>query len=96
MVFLEEFMFFLHKKGIIDEVLLNTSSIDFFIKEQNIGSSEIEMMDKIYERAKVGFKKYGVNTDRTDLTLEDWITHTQEEMLDSYIYLNKVKENGKN
>lgn len=94
MVFLEEFLFFLYKKGVLGGV--DISPILSFIKEENIGSSEIEMMDKIYGRAKIGFKKYGVNTDRTDLTLEDWVNHTQEEMLDSYIYLNKVKENGKN
>lgn len=90
MVSIEEFMFFLHNKGLLSDV--DTSLIDSFIKEQHIGSSEVNMMDKIYERAKVGYAKYGVNTDRTDLTKEEWITHFQEELLDAYIYASKIKQ----
>jgi hypothetical protein len=44
----------------------------------------IESMFK--SRAKVGFKKYGVTTERTDLTLDQWKLHALEEAMDHTIY----------
>lgn len=41
----------------------------------------------LLERSKVGFKKYGVTTERTDLELVDWLRHLQEEMLDASVYI---------
>jgi hypothetical protein len=43
------------------------------------------------ERSKVGIKKYGVTLDRTDLSVLDWITHAQEELMDGILYLEKLK-----
>jgi hypothetical protein len=41
----------------------------------------------LLERSRVGFKKYGVTTERTDLELVDWLRHLQEEMLDAAVYI---------
>lgn len=41
----------------------------------------------LLERSRVGFKKYGVTTERTDLELVDWLRHLQEEMLDAAVYV---------
>lgn len=41
----------------------------------------------LLERSKVGFKKYGVTTERTDLELVHWLRHLQEEMLDATVYV---------
>ena len=41
----------------------------------------------LLERSRVGFKKYGVTTERTDLELADWLRHLQEEMLDAAVYI---------
>ena len=41
----------------------------------------------LLERSKVGFKKYGVTTERTDLELVDWLRHLQEELLDAAVYV---------
>lgn len=41
----------------------------------------------LLERSKVGFKKYGVTTERTDLELVDWLRHLQEELLDASVYV---------
>ena len=41
----------------------------------------------LLDRSRVGFKKYGVTTERTDLELVDWLRHLQEEMLDAAVYV---------
>jgi len=55
---------------------------------------------KFIERSEMGYKKYGVTLDRTDLSLPDWILHAQEELMDGILYLEKIKKtidhSGKN
>lgn len=55
--------------------------------------SEIEdaVMRKIYERALMGKNKYGVTMERDDLTLDEWLTHAQEEAMGLAVYLEKAK-----
>ena len=53
---------------------------------------EQKVCDKILERAKVGKNKYGVTMERTDLTIEEWLTHAQEEAMDLAVYLEKIKQ----
>lgn len=47
----------------------------------------------LLERSVVGFKKYGVTTERTDLSLPDWLQHALEEVLDLANYLQAAKSN---
>jgi hypothetical protein len=51
---------------------------------------------KMYQRSQVGIKKYGTTMERNDLSFTDWITHLQEELMDSIIYLEKLKNESKN
>jgi hypothetical protein len=52
---------------------------------------------KMYQRSQVGIKKYGTTMERDDLSFTDWVTHLQEELMDSIIYLEKIKhEKSKN
>ncbi len=44
------------------------------------------------ERSIEAKKEYGVTTERDDMTLEQWIDHTQEELCDAAIYLEKIKK----
>ena len=50
------------------------------------------VIEKFIERSEFGMKKYGTNLDRTDLSLMDWIQHTQEEHMDAILYLEKIKK----
>lgn len=50
------------------------------------------VIEKIENRAKIGFEKYGVSMDRDDLSVVQWIEHAQEEMMDMLIYLEKIKQ----
>jgi hypothetical protein len=40
----------------------------------------------------VGKKKYGVTLDRNDLSLSDWLTHLQEELMDAVNYIERIKK----
>jgi hypothetical protein len=47
---------------------------------------------KMYQRSQVGIKKYGTTMERDDLSYSEWLTHLQEELMDSIIYLEKLKQ----
>lgn len=50
------------------------------------------LCEKFISRADIGMKKYGVNTDRMDLSRLDWIMHAIEEQMDSVIYLTRCSK----
>ena len=50
------------------------------------------VIDKFTQRAEFGKKKYGVDLDRTDLDLEDYLQHALEEHMDAILYLEKLKQ----
>lgn len=49
------------------------------------------ILDKFIARSTLGWAKYGTDLDRTDLTVQDWIQHAQEEHMDAILYLEKLK-----
>ena len=48
------------------------------------------VISKFRHRAEFGKKKYGVDLDRTDLDLEDYLQHALEEHMDAILYLTKA------
>lgn len=50
------------------------------------------ILQKFINRAEFGKNKYGTDLDRTDLSLIDWINHSQEEAMDNILYLEKLKQ----
>lgn len=50
------------------------------------------VIDKFKERSEVGFKKYGTNLDRNDLSPLEWLNHLQEELQDGILYAEKLKK----
>ena len=56
--------------------------------------SEIEqrVIDRISKRAEKGLETYGVSMERGDLSLQEWIQHLQDELLDAAVYAEKLKE----
>jgi len=48
------------------------------------------VIDKFTHRAEFGKQKYGVDLDRTDLDLEDYLQHALEEHMDAILYLTKA------
>ena len=57
-----------------------------------------EVVQKFETRARFGWDKYGHDLDRTDLTLDEWLNHAQEEAMDFILYITKIRkivmENG--
>ena len=50
------------------------------------------IINQFTERSKKGKAKYGVDLDRTDLTLLEWIEHAKQEHMDAILYLEKIKQ----
>ena len=51
---------------------------------------EDSVCSKILERAEVGKSKFGVTMERTDLSRLEWLKHTQEELMDACVYIEKL------
>ena len=52
------------------------------------------VIDKFNQRSKLGIQKYGTTLDQNLLTLDEWLTHAQEEAMDFVLYLEKIKKLG--
>jgi len=50
-----------------------------------------QVINKIKSRSNVGFKKYGVTLADDDQTLDKWLQHLQEELMDAVNYLEKAR-----
>ena len=50
------------------------------------------VIDKFKNRSEIGIKKYGTTLMRDDLTELEWINHLQEELMDSILYLERIKQ----
>tara|TARA_R110002020_G_scaffold14346_9_gene51043 strand:- start:269 stop:451 length:183 start_codon:yes stop_codon:yes gene_type:complete len=53
---------------------------------------EDKVVMMIRERAMKGEAKYGTTMERGDLSMQEWLTHLQEELLDGAVYIQKLKE----
>ena len=50
---------------------------------------------QLRSRAEQGMSKYGVNTERSDLSTLEWLQHLQEELMDASVYIEKLKNEMK-
>lgn len=60
------------------------------VKEKPIATADnnVEAVRRKLEiRARIGLRKYGVTTERGDLSKLDWLRHAQEEAMDLAVYL---------
>lgn len=48
------------------------------------------VIEKLRSRSVRGLDKYGVGLDREDLSVVEWLTHAQEELMDAVGYLEKL------
>jgi len=65
---------------------------DLLIKSGDTDSVVMSVIKQFKGRADFGMQKYGVNLDRKDLSMLDWIQHAQEEHMDAILYLEKMKQ----
>jgi hypothetical protein len=50
-----------------------------------------KLFAEFIEREERGVKKYGTTMDRNDLSLDEWIQHLKEELMDGLLYLEKIQ-----
>ena len=68
-----------------------TTLIEYrFIKQTD--SIVDSIIDQFVERASFGKTKYGVDLDREDLSVLEWIEHAKQEHMDAILYLEKLKK----
>jgi hypothetical protein len=58
----------------------------------NLDSVVTSVIDQFKKRAIKGKEKYGVDLDRKDLSLLEWIEHAKQEHMDAILYLEKIKQ----
>lgn len=79
----------------------NKSEIDLpqhtFVQKPEFQPDSIvqSVIQKFKDRAQQGEKSYGVNLDRDDYTVEDWMEELGNEIHDSYLYLERFKQDFK-
>jgi len=60
--------------------------------DNQLDSVVTSIINQFVERSKKGKNKYGVDLDRTDLDLVEWIEHAKQEHMDAILYLEKIKQ----
>ena len=50
-----------------------------------------KVIEKILKRSEAGYKKYGVGLDKDEQTLDTWLNHLQEELMDAVNYIEKAR-----
>lgn len=50
-----------------------------------------QVINKIKSRSDVGYKKYGVTLADDDQSLDTWLQHLQEELMDAVNYIEKAR-----
>lgn len=49
------------------------------------------VIEQFKQRAIKGKLKYGTDLDRDDLSIQEWLSHAQEEAMDFLLYIQKIK-----
>ena len=59
--------------------------------KKHLDSIVSEVVRKFEARAEMGYAKYNKDLDRTDLSIDDWLQHAQEEAMDFILYITKIR-----
>ena len=59
-------------------------------KHNTMDKNVEKVITQLRDREEEGLRKYGVNTERTDLTSLEWLQHLQEELMDASVYIEKL------
>ena len=60
-------------------------------KHNTMDKNVEKVITQLRDREEEGLLKYGVNTERKDLTTLEWLQHLQEELMDGAVYIEKLK-----
>ena len=73
------------------DIILTEDNVEPVKKDKYVQS----VKEKFEERSQTGIKKYNTTLEREDLSLTDWLTHLQEELMDATLYVERLKESVK-
>jgi hypothetical protein len=76
----------------MEQQMEDTPKLDSMEDTPKLDSIVTSIIDQFTARAKMGKEKYGVDLDRTDLSLMDWLEHAKQEHMDAILYLEKIKQ----
>ena len=65
---------------------------DILTNGNNMDQNVENVVSQLRAREERGLSKYGVNTERTDLSTIEWLQHPQEELMDGAVYIEKLKK----
>ena len=65
---------------------------DILTNGNNMDQNVENVVSQLRAREERGLSKYGVNTERTDLSTLEWLQHLQEELMDGAVYIEKLKK----
>lgn len=57
-----------------------------------VDSNVNDVCKEFVTRAEKGLAKYGVTTERDDLSMDQWIQHLKEELMDAVVYIQKLQK----
>ena len=60
-------------------------------KKTHMDKNVEKVITQLRDREEEGLRKYGVNTERKDLSTLEWLQHLQEELMDASVYIEKLK-----
>ena len=63
--------------------------------KKNMDKNVENVVTQLRAREEQGMSKYGVNTERSDLSTLEWLQHLQEELMDASVYIEKLKSEMK-
>ena len=55
-----------------------------------------QVLKRYKQRSELGIKKYKTTLERNDLSVLQWLTHLQEELMDATLYIEKLKDEANN
>jgi len=50
------------------------------------------VVSKYEERSNVGIHKYGTTLHDNNLSLDEWLNHLQQELMDATLYIEKLRQ----
>ena len=50
------------------------------------------VVNKYKERSNVGVHKYGTTLHDNNLSLDEWLNHLQQELMDATLYIEKLRQ----
>ena len=71
--------------------MCDSASCSMVKTEVTVDKNVENVVKQLRDREERGMSKYGVNTERKDLSTIEWLQHLQEELMDASVYIEKLK-----